>query len=241
MNTALPPHVHHSTSPISPLSGLNALTTFLDSANNTPAYRPDSTLTERGPISSSTSNLTLHHLNRIKLGLEGTRIGAAEIKAEDASLAPLEEAESRKRKRELPKTPRVERIVGQDFMPLVRVTSENDEPAVKTTEDTGGEWEDKDNYELAQDDEQVDMNTQRDPADGIEQPANSQEAADVMEVEETQSRREVPLPLQESQETLEKRVVDKEERKRLKRLRQEQGKKEGNGRARKEKKQKTKS
>jgi hypothetical protein len=132
-------------------------------------------------------------------------------------------------------------VVRQDFFPSVHLTSENNEPMVKTTEDTGGEWEDKDKYELAQDDEQVDMNMQRDPAAGLEQPANSQEAADMIEAEETQPGSEVPLPLQESQETLEKTVVDKEERKRLKRLRQEQEKKEGKLRVKKDKKQKTKS
>lgn len=225
MATALPPYVLHATVPLSPLAALTALTAFLDSANNTPAYRPDSTLTERGPISSSTSNLTLHHLSRLKLGLEGTRIGAAEIEAEDASLAlPEEPKQKGKRDEPYPETPR--RVVVQGTIPLVRVATEDDELVVETMEGVGGEWEAKDEYELAQDDEEFYMNTQRDPAGELEQPTDPQEMADEMEVEETQAGSEVPLPLQDSQETIEKTVVDKEERKRLKKLRQLQEKKQ---------------
>ncbi|KAI9871353.1 MAG: hypothetical protein M1823_008473, partial [Watsoniomyces obsoletus] len=54
------------------------LSTFLALAENNPAYRPDSTLTEGGPISSSSAasaNLTLAHLQRVLDGMEGKRVG----------------------------------------------------------------------------------------------------------------------------------------------------------------------
>lgn len=245
MTTALPPHVLHSSNTISPLSALSALSTFLTTANDTAAYRPDSILSERGPVSTSTSgtsSLVLHHLNRIKLGLEGIRIGAAEIEAENAVVEAQQEEEraSKKRKRDETVT-KTERMVRSNDIPIVSATAEEHaEPFVEATVEEGGEWEDKDDYELAQDDEEVDMNVERDPAGGLEQPANAQEAEEMMEVEETQPGTEVTLPMKASEETIEKTVVDKEERKRLKKLKREQEKQkaegEGNARSRKEKK-----
>ena len=232
MTTALPPSIQHTSHPISPATALTSLTAFLSTANDTAAYRPDSVLSPRGPISSSTQgtqNLVLHHLNRIKLGLEGIRVGAAELAAEDAAAQQEEEEEraAKRTKREpFVKTPRVLR--GVDRIPVVTT----EEPTIRTEEE-GGEWEDKDDYELAQDEENVEMNAQRDPAGGLEQslsqPADAQEAAEMMEIEETQ----VPLSAQESEKT----GIDKEERKRLKKLKQKQEKQkaEAEGKARSKK------
>ncbi|KIW71893.1 hypothetical protein PV04_00121 [Phialophora macrospora] len=74
----LPPYVHHSTTRLTHLQAHTLLASFLDRAENDAAYRPDSTLTERGPqalSSSSTPNLTLSHLKRILKGIEGERVG----------------------------------------------------------------------------------------------------------------------------------------------------------------------
>ena len=77
----LPPHIHHHTTRLTHQTAHTHLSTFLSLAENNAAYRPDSTLSERGPISSSSgssTNLTLHHLSRIQQGLTGQRVGGAD-------------------------------------------------------------------------------------------------------------------------------------------------------------------
>ncbi|ETI26922.1 hypothetical protein G647_10021 [Cladophialophora carrionii CBS 160.54] len=84
--TPLPPYVHHSTTRLTHRQAHTMLASFLDRAENDAAYRPDSTLTERGPqalSSSSTPNLTLSHLKRILKGIEGERVGGGLLKALD--------------------------------------------------------------------------------------------------------------------------------------------------------------
>ncbi|OAP55079.1 hypothetical protein AYL99_10779 [Fonsecaea erecta] len=76
----LPTSVHHSTTRLTHFQAHTFLSAFLDRAENDAAYRPDSTLTERGPqalSSGSTPNLTLTHLKRILSGIEGKRIGGS--------------------------------------------------------------------------------------------------------------------------------------------------------------------
>ncbi|KIW94487.1 uncharacterized protein Z519_04463 [Cladophialophora bantiana CBS 173.52] len=78
--TPLPTSVHHSTTRLTHSEAHSFLSAFLDRAENDAAYRPDSTLTERGPqalSSGSTPNLTLSHLKRILSGMEGKRIGGS--------------------------------------------------------------------------------------------------------------------------------------------------------------------
>ncbi|KIW26418.1 uncharacterized protein PV07_09514 [Cladophialophora immunda] len=78
--TPLPTSVHHSTTRLTHSQAHSFLSAFLDRAENDAAYRPDSTLTERGPqalSSGSTPNLTLSHLKRILSGMEGKRIGGS--------------------------------------------------------------------------------------------------------------------------------------------------------------------
>ncbi|KIW82880.1 hypothetical protein Z517_02123 [Fonsecaea pedrosoi CBS 271.37] len=78
--TPLPTSVHHSTTRLTHYHAHSFLSEFLDRAENDAAYRPDSTLTERGPqalSSGSTPNLTLSHLKRILSGMEGKRIGGS--------------------------------------------------------------------------------------------------------------------------------------------------------------------
>ena len=76
--TPLPPSVIHTTTRLTHSQAHTHLSTFLELAENDAAYRPDSTLTDRGPqalSSGSTPNLTLAHLRRIRLGMEGKRVG----------------------------------------------------------------------------------------------------------------------------------------------------------------------
>ncbi len=184
-STSYPPIVHHpSTSHrLSTSDAREFLTTFLHLANIDPAYRPDSTLTERGPQSVSSvgnPNLTLHHLNRIKLGLEGTSLGVEDLDADffgqdkkKAAPSGNEERgeENRKRKRQEQEAGYTSMRAG---MPEVISTAEEDVDAMLTAQNTvharepadGGEgWQDPEAFELAQGDEDVDANiAQRDPA-----------------------------------------------------------------------------
>ncbi len=74
----LPTHRVHSTSRLTHREAHTLLSDFLERADVDAAYRPDSTVTERGPQAVSTGanpNLTLHHLKRILTGIEGKRVG----------------------------------------------------------------------------------------------------------------------------------------------------------------------
>ncbi|EXJ79373.1 hypothetical protein A1O3_08875 [Capronia epimyces CBS 606.96] len=96
---ALPTHRIHSTTRLSHREAHSFLTGFLERADIDAAYRPDSTLTERGPQAVSTGaspNLTLHHLKRILLGMEGKRVGGdlAGVGATDDGAEPENENEN---------------------------------------------------------------------------------------------------------------------------------------------------
>jgi len=76
--TPLPPAVTHHTTRLTHGEAHSFLSIFLSRAEIDAAYRPDSTLAEGGPQALSTGsspNLTLHHLKRILLGMEGKRMG----------------------------------------------------------------------------------------------------------------------------------------------------------------------
>jgi hypothetical protein len=178
--SAYPPSVHHpsSSKPVSTHRAHTILTTFLHLANLDPAYRPDSTLSERGPESNSSAgnpNLTLHHLNRIKLGLGGTNLGADDLDAgffgrEKKPTDNKDGAGGKKRKWS-------DRDVVTPFVkpgiPKVISTAEGDVDAIMTTQGDDGPahavdregWQDREDFEQAQDDGDVDVNNaQRDPA-----------------------------------------------------------------------------
>lgn len=175
---AYPPLVLHPSSSqrLDFTSAHTILHTFLDLANLDPAYRPDSTLTERGPEANSSSgnpNLTLHHLNRVKLGIEGISLGVEDFDAgffgsREAS-APREGGGTKRKwqDRDATTTPVKARI------PQILSTAEDDGDNVVTAvnadarENGCGEegWQDRQVFELAQGDQGVDKNTaQRDPA-----------------------------------------------------------------------------
>ena len=74
MFTGHPPFIRHSENPISTENAASFLTAFLQHSNIDPSYRPDSTLSEGGPQSTSTAanpSLVLYELQRVKKGLEG--------------------------------------------------------------------------------------------------------------------------------------------------------------------------
>lgn len=169
-----PPVVLHTTASqhLDIPSAHTLLSTFLHLANLDPAYHPDSTLTERGPQSNSTSgnpNLTLHHLNRIKLGLEGKNLGAEDLAASRAERdgEGTETERGKKRKRDPCPPPFKTRRVPE----VVSTARNEDGDAILTAQSTNTQdreaegWQDREDFELAQDDEDVDVNNaQRDPA-----------------------------------------------------------------------------
>ena len=217
----LPPYVLHKTTAISQDTALNFLSAFLDRTSTEPAYRPDSHLTESGPVSSSTnarSDLTLHHLERIKQGLEGKRLRPEPV-------ATAEEVE--------PPIKKQRRVYdhGEHNVPLplpldITVTPTNPGQKARGQEtgtSTPKDWQDKSAYEEAQSDEDVDLNNaQHDPAGaGQEQPKNNLEAEEMLEVdvEGEDHDRGTGTSRRTEQRDVEgnrQQTVDKEERKRLK-------------------------
>jgi hypothetical protein len=73
-----PPHIQHTTTRLTHRQAHTLLSAFLERTEIDAAYRPDSTLTERGPqalSSSGSQNLTLNHLKRVLQGIEGKKVG----------------------------------------------------------------------------------------------------------------------------------------------------------------------
>lgn len=251
----LPPHVLHTDTHISQTEALRILTTFLDRTQNEPAYRPDSHLTERGPVSSSTnanSDLTLHHLHRIKFGLEGKRL-RPDLEAEGGGIFSNPK---RKRKREDEDNP-TSTFTSSPPLTTLSAGESRQEGTASTTPNTK-DWQDKWAYEEAQDDSDVDVNNaRRDPGAGLQQHQpidETEEEEEMVDVEadgiQMDPRREesrsvggpresapvtgmgraTPKKAIESKEaeiwTTTPATIDKEERKRLKRLRKKTDKAE---------------
>ncbi|KAJ9190961.1 hypothetical protein DTO164E3_1454 [Paecilomyces variotii] len=83
----LPPTTILSTKPISQSAAHDFLAAYLDRANTDPALQPNSVISERGPVSRTTSaapNLILHNLKRVQAGLAG------EVLGRDLTVAKLE-------------------------------------------------------------------------------------------------------------------------------------------------------
>lgn len=178
---AYPPFVHHPSAaqPLDITTAHSMLSTFLQLANLDPAYRPDSILSERGPEANSSAgnpNLTLHHLNRIKLGLEGANLGAEDLEAGSfGNRRATEDRDNGAKKRKWQNRDSDAPPVWAGITKVVS-TAEEDVGAVLTAQHadaeqaaaaTGQGWQDREDFELAQDDGDVGSNNaQRDPAAG---------------------------------------------------------------------------
>lgn len=174
---AYPPVVVHATSsrPVDISAAHDILHSFLQLADLDPAYRPDSTLSERGPEANSSSgnpNLTLHHLNRIKLGLEGINLGVEDIDAGffgERNARSTRQGEGERGKWQDQDSRNTPFTAGP---PKVMSTADEDGDIVLTAQDAnerdgvdGEGWQDPQDFELAQDDQDVDgNNAERDPA-----------------------------------------------------------------------------
>ncbi|KAF7506366.1 hypothetical protein GJ744_011832 [Endocarpon pusillum] len=185
---AYPPFVHHPSAgqPLDITTAHSMLSSFLQLANLDPAYRPDSILSERGPESNSSAgnpSLTLHHLNRIRLGLEGANLGVEDL-VEAGGFGNRRATEdgdrgAKKRKwqdRDSDASPvragrgKVVSSAGQDVDAVLtaqHADTEQAAAAATAAAATGQGWQDREDFELAQDDGDVDLNNaQRDPAAG---------------------------------------------------------------------------
>lgn len=162
--TPLPPAITHSSTPLTHSEAYDFLSTFLTIADLDPSLRPDSVLTERGPTSSSSTanpNLTLTHLGRIKLGMEGKRSAGSGTDLDGF----LRVGGKRKRADDRPKTANGaaegKRKATHALQDVVVIQDGHDEGdlAITATEYEGGQ--DREDYDLAQQDEEVDVGNSR--------------------------------------------------------------------------------
>jgi hypothetical protein len=236
--TPLPPTIHHSSKPVTHSSAYAILSSFLSVAELDPSLRPDSVLSERGPTSSSSAanpNLTLAHLGRIAKGMRGERVGGgADDDFDDVGFGGnLWGARKRKRTEQQPETPRKGKkgpVAAMQDVEIVEDGPDAGEFALVATSPAQGEdeWQDRENYDLAQDDDEVDVgNAQRNPSigTGVEEATEmeelDEEAVDARVVDLRTTRGEA----ERDQKVAHENKLDKAERKRLKKERSKKEKK----------------
>jgi len=237
----LPPSHVHSTSRLTHAQAHNFLSSFLTQTEIDASYRPDSTLTERGPQAVSTGsnpNLTLHHLKRILQGIEGKRIISnlntdldlnPELPPSSTSADGLDESQPqsststrRAAKRAYDGGPdttsrknskATTRQVYEVTDPQAGPADDSDGPAIAapTAAADLDEWQDKETYALAQTEGNLDLTAEdRHPGADLDQPANEAEEEDLVNIE-----------IEGDERTSKK---DKDERKRLKKMRRKEEK-----------------
>jgi hypothetical protein len=174
----LPPHTTPHSTRLTHAEAHTSLLTFLRTAHNHPAYRPDSSLSERGPTSSSGAegHQKLNLLHKLLAGIEGKRIGGRDIL--DLLKNPDEEEGGGKRKRgddEMSSKKRKRNADGNEN------GSGEGESGAQTPASQG--WQDKDAFEKTQTTEDVDvMNEERNPTANVEQPVTQEDEVEMMEV-----------------------------------------------------------
>ena len=226
--TPLPPSLTHTTTRLTHLQTHTFLSSFLATAENEAAYRPDSTLSERGPVATSTGGsaaLTLGNLKRILKGLEGKRVGGAHLKVD------LDEGaggKGKKRRRDdMNDGEGVEKRRRQEERGF-EVEVEDGEAVIRAEENAseGSGWQDQAAFELEQDDENVDaLNEERDTGANLEQPGNEQEEQEMMEVGVEGTGKKVDARRKEASSVVkEKSIIDKNKRKEDKKARRKEEK-----------------
>lgn len=206
-----PPSVTHSTTRLTHAEAHTFLSDFLTQADTHPAYRPDSTLTPHGPVSTSTgsaTNLTLTHLRRVLAGMAGQRVGGSTTLRDTKGDQDEEDAEfssSRPAKR-----PRREIEVDADGETVLGGDDRHE-----------GAWQEKDDFELEQDDVLAPL------ADASEeQPYVGEASGEVVAPEEAEL--DVVVGDDDGHRPTTKetdKVIDKEQRKQAKKARESERKK----------------
>ena len=165
----LPQTVIHNSSRLTHREAHTLLSSFLTEADTNPAYRPDAVLTPHGAQATgigSGSNLTLVHLDRILKGIAGTRVGGIEF---NYGTGPPR----KKRKIEDNQTVNggaVKNGGNETQEDVVEMVDGDEEGQVALVGRETGDWQDKEDYELAQVDETADLEG-RDPADAGDEEA----------------------------------------------------------------------
>ncbi|KAL6250706.1 hypothetical protein RBB50_003009 [Rhinocladiella similis] len=190
----LPPSHVHSTTRLTHAQAHTYLSSFLEQTEIDAAYRPDSTLTERGPQAVSTGsnpNLTLHHLKRILQGIEGKQIistldlpsnADADADAADAGATSISTKRPRADDNDTRGAKRRQLYDSQEGR-TGPADDEGDVPAITATEDLEG-WQDAEEYALAQTEGNLDLtNEDRHPGADLPEPANAEEEAELLNVE----------------------------------------------------------
>lgn len=191
----LPPSHVHSTTRLTHAQAHSYLSSFLDQTEIDAAYRPDSTLSERGPQAVSTGsnpNLTLHHLKRILQGIEGKQlISTVELEPDGAGAADADAggaaATSAKRPHgaddDNAKGAKRRHIHDSERGRPGPTDDEGGEPAITATEDLE-DWQDAEEYALAQTEDNLDLtNEDRHPGADLPEPVDAEEEAELLNVQ----------------------------------------------------------
>lgn len=244
--TPLPPAILHSSTCLTHGEAHAFLSSFLSLAELDPSLRPDSVLTERGPTSSSSianPSLALSHLGRIKLGMEGKKVGGDDL---DGFLNIGGRRVGGKRKREATST--MKAASNNDSTEEVQIIEDGrdeGEPVLTSTEHEQ-DWQDREDYDLGQDDDEADIRNSQWANDAggatnadIEESIGVEVAEEeVYDVDDVEAEMEVELVAQKHTMNTKKKQrsepknaegmevkLDKEERKRRKKERQKKEKK----------------
>lgn len=211
--TPLPPTITHTTTRLTHREAHDFLDTFLSRAEIDAAYRPDSTLAERGPQALSTGsspNLTLHHLKRILLGIEGKRVGKQVLEQEGEGAFDERELGLRNSKRargydgyddegeeqdtnggkrrSKPYTTGLDIEIDAedgDGPALVAHPNISSSPHLHANHENNDDWQEKETYDLAQSSEGLELtNEDRHPGADLAQPGNEEEEQDFVAIED---------------------------------------------------------
>lgn len=222
----LPPSVVHSSNRLTHLEAHTFLSEFITQSDLRPGYRPDSTLTENGPQAVSTGsnpNLTLHHLKTILLGMEGKKVGGGlgmfgggdgegEAAEEDTQTGQWERAGRTEFGTDGAVSPRSAK---RKIYDVDSADYEGEDAAVEAVVGETNGWQGKDDYDLAQEDDGLDlMNEDRHPGADLDQPHDEAEEEELVNVEIEGTGEKVDP----------RKSIDKDERRKMKKLRQKQEK-----------------
>ena len=236
----LPPFHTHTFARLTHAQAHTFLSSFLTQADSNPAYRPDATLTDRGPVSTSTGtaaagaatsslggNLTLSNLRRVLLGMEGRRVGGAQFMATSGAGGIDEQVDERPRKR-------VRREVEVDAQGEVVLEENTDYNYNEEGQQGQDEWQEKDDYELEQDEilaVDAENEDEAQPAVGENSTSGNvlsrREEVQVKKVAMPASRGDVSIPRRQTAEeaTADTNTLSKADRKKAKRQRMDEEKK----------------
>ena len=182
-------HLHRSTR-LTHGQAHDLLQSFLETAANNAAYRPDAILTQHGVQASSVgegSNLTLNHLGRILKGIKGERVGGVEFNYGGGPTKRRKIEGQNGGLGEMPSSPpvpvrqqqRTQNGYARDGDQVVGVEGVDGEDQAALIGQGTGDWQDKEDYEHAQVDETEDIGGRDTAGEGIEQRGDDMEVANV--------------------------------------------------------------